>query len=272
MRRLATAAVITALAVTTGPGASAQDSAETFLESIQANAFVSLGYTYNTNTPAEGLNTFRVFDEADNTFNVDVAELVLQKPLTQAGDAGFRVDLTIGDGIPRKTKALGLDVGDADLQQAVVSYLAPVGSGLRLDFGKFVTHMGLELIEGYDGYNDNYSRSFLFNYAIPFTHTGLKAGYAFTPRLSASLMVVNGWDNVRDNNTGKSIGAQLALVPVSPLSFYLNYIGGPEQEDVTGASRHVFDVVAVLKPTKTLSFALNADYGTEEAASAVEAG
>jgi hypothetical protein len=35
--------------------------------------------------------------------------------------------------------------------------------------------MGYELIEGYDGYNDNYSRSLLFNYAIPLTHTGVKA-------------------------------------------------------------------------------------------------
>jgi len=56
-----------------------------------------------------------------------------------------------------------------------VSWNAPVGRGLRFDFGEHVTHMGYEVTEGYDGWNDNYSRSFLFGYTIPFTHTGLKA-------------------------------------------------------------------------------------------------
>ena len=32
--------------------------------------------------------------------------------------------------------------------------------------------MGYELIEGYDGYNDNYSRSLLFNYAASFMYEG----------------------------------------------------------------------------------------------------
>ena len=112
------------------------------------------------------------------------------------------------------TQSAGLRIGDnADLQQAFVSYIAPVGSGLRFDAGKFVTHMGYELIEGYDGYNDNYSRSLLFNYAIPLTHTGIKASYSPTARVSLMAMVVNGWDHALDNNASKSIGAQLVLKP-----------------------------------------------------------
>jgi len=59
--------------------------------------------------------------------------------------------------------------------------------------------MGYELIEGYDGYNDNYSRSILFGYAIPFTHTGVKASYAFSSKVAGMVEVVNGWDLLRDN-------------------------------------------------------------------------
>ena len=62
-----------------------------------------------------------------------------------------------------------------DIPQLFVSYIAPIGKGLRIDGGKFVTHMGYEVIGGYDGYNDNFSRGFIFGYGIPFTHTGLKA-------------------------------------------------------------------------------------------------
>jgi hypothetical protein len=34
--------------------------------------------------------------------------------------------------------------------------------------------MGYEVGEGPDGYNDNASHSFLFGWAIPITHTGLR--------------------------------------------------------------------------------------------------
>jgi len=247
--------------------------APSFLTDIQADAFVSFGYTYNLNRPTDRLNGYRVFDSDANTFNVDVAELVLMKQIDKVGETGFRLDLVAGGAIPQKTQSAGLSIGQsADLQQATLSYLAPVGSGLRLDFGKFVTHMGAELIEGYDGYNDNYSRSFLFNYAIPLTHTGVKASYTLGSALSAMLMVVNGWDNVRDGNSGKSVGAQLTLTPASPVTVYLNYIGGPEKTDTNGYARNVFDVVATWKALKTLTLGLNGDYGRETDASLAEPG
>ena len=244
-----------------------------FLMGIQVNTFASFGYNYNMNTPTNRLTSYRVFDSDDNTFNVDVAELVLQKTIAKAGDAGFRLDLEVGGAIPEKEQSYGLSVGrSADLQQAFLSYLAPLGSGLRLDFGKFVTHMGAEVIEGYDGYNDNYTRSFLFNYAIPFTHTGVKASYAFNGALSAMLMVANGWDNAKDNNRSKSIGGQIALVPVVPLTVCLNYLVGPEKADTNGYVRSMYDVVASWKVRRNLTVGVNGDYGTESGASLVAPG
>ena len=240
---------------------------------IQANAFASFGYSYNMNTPTSRLNSYRVFDADDNSFNVDVAELVLQKTITRAGETGFRLDLEVGSAIPEKEQSYGLSVGrSADLQQAFLSYIAPLGSGMRLDFGKFVTHMGTEVIEGYDGYNDNYTRSFLFNYAIPLTHTGVKASYAFNGSLSAMLMVVNGWDNAKDNNRSKSVGGQVMIAPVAPLTIYLNYLGGPEKADTNGHVRNTYDLIANWKVFKALSVGVNADYGVETRASLAEAG
>ena len=245
----------------------------TFFNEVTANAFVSFAYTYNTNRPTSRQNSFRTIDANENTFDVDVAELVLQRPVAKAGDAGFRIDLTVGGSLPEKTQAAGLSIGrSADLQQAMLSYIAPVGSGLRLDFGKFVSHIGYELIEGYDGYNDHYSRSFLFNYADPFTHTGVKASYALSSKVSATLMAVNGWDNVQDNNRGKSVGAQILLTPASPLAVYLNYIGGSEKTDTGGYMRNMYDVVATLKLTSSLMVGVNGAYATENGASLVVAG
>lgn len=252
--------------------ASKAAAAPNFFRDVQANAFASLGYINNLNQPQSQAIGLRYFDNRANTFSVDLAELVVQKAVANRGDAGFRLDLTAGT-FAGLTQSAGLRIGEsADLQQAFVSYIAPLGTGLRLDVGKFVTHMGYELIEGYDGYNDNYSRSLLFNYAIPLTHTGVKASYSLTPRVSVAAMVVNGWDVAIDNNKSKSIGAQLVLKPVDPLAFYVNYIGGPENEDDNSSLRHVVDLIATLTVNPVLSLGVNADFGREDGTSAVVPG
>jgi hypothetical protein len=243
-----------------------------WFDELSVNAFVSTAYEYNSNRPTSGATSFRVFDFNDNSFNLDVAELVVQIAASKPNDAGFRVDFATGNSIPQITKTQDQNATQFDLQQAFASYIVPVGSGLRFDVGKYVTHMGYELIEGYDGYNDNYSRSILFGYAIPFTHTGVKASYAFSSKVAGMVEVVNGWDLFRDNNRSKSVGAQLTLTPVTPLTVYLNFIGGPELANDNHTKRNVFDVVAILKPTSTLTLGVNGDYGKEDGTSLVTPG
>jgi hypothetical protein len=243
-----------------------------WFDEIAVNAFVSSAYEYNANRPRGGATSYRVFDFNDNSFNLDVAEAVVQIAPTKPNDAGFRVDIAAGNSIPQVSKSQDQTVAQFDLQQVFASYIAPLGSGLRFDVGKYVTHLGYEVIEGYDGYNDNYSRSILFGYAIPFTHTGLKVSYAFSSRVAAMVEVVNGWDLVRDNNRSKSVGAQLALTPVAPLSLLVNWIGGPELAGDNHTNRNVFDVVAILKPNSTLTLGVNGDYGVEDGTSRVNPG
>src|SRR5512135_1706739 len=127
-----------------GPQApSPAPAARPWYEEISVNAFLSASYSYNFNRPDSGTNQLRVFDFDDNTFKVDVAEIVLQKAVGKPGEAGFRVDVEAGSSIPRVSSSYGLLQGqDVDLQQAFVSWIAPVGSGLRLDAGKFITHFG----------------------------------------------------------------------------------------------------------------------------------
>ncbi len=254
------------------PGPPAQ-APKQWYEEITVNGFLSSSYSYNFNRPASGTNQYRVFDFDDNTIKIDVVELVLQRAVSKPGEAGFRVDAVAGGSIPRMEAASGLfrdpvtgKAEDFDIQQAFVSWMAPLGNGLRLDAGKFVTAHGYELIDGYDGYNDNATRSFLFGYAIPFTHTGLKATYAFTDKVSWMVMVANGWDNVKDNNSSKTIGTSLFLTPSSKSTISINYICGPERADSNSDLRQVLDAVAVLKPSDTLSAGLNVDWGTEKGA------
>ena len=236
-------------------------------EEIAVNGFLSATYSYNFNTPPSGKNQYRAFDFDDNMLKLDVFTLTLQKPVSKPGEAGFRVDASAGSSLPRVEAAYGLFQGqDFDLKQAFVSYIAPVGTGLRFDAGKFLTYFGYEYIESWDTPNDNATHSFGFLYGVPATHTGLKATYSFSDQLAATLMVVNGWDNARDNNSSKSVGAQIAWTPTKAVTVYGNFITGPERTGVNSDPRSTFEVTAQWKLTDATVFGLDGLYGTEKGA------
>ena len=241
-------------------------------DDLALNAFVSAGYLFNTNRPSTRVNQLRPLDFPSNSFIVNVAELVVQKAVGDPGSLGFRFDLAAGGLYPPVTVSKGDIPGNLDLQQAFASWVAPVGNGLRFDVGKFVTLLGYEVIDGYDGYNDNNSRSFLFEFAIPFTHTGVKATYAFSSNLSATVAVVNGWDATVAQTKPKSFLGQIALTPIAPLTIILNYVGGWEPVTTGNAFRQVFDAVVVLKATEHLTVGANGDFGIEQGTSTVTPG
>lgn len=272
--RLIFAAMLVGAAVSLPHFLQAQDtlkttSPEPWYQTISLKGFLSSTYSYNFNKPASRMNQYRVFDFDDNTFKIDVAELAFERIPMKAGEAGFVLHLEVGASIPRIEAGSGLfrDTSgrgqDMDIQQAFACYLFPLGSGLRIDVGKFITHHGYESIEGYDGYDDNVTRSFLFGYAIPFTHTGIRASYTFNDAIFGTVMVVNGWDNVKDNNKSKSIGAQLGITPFKSFSLIANYMGGAERTENEGDLRHLLDMVASWKALDGLTLALNVDYGAE---------
>lgn len=237
-------------------------------ERILMNGFASVSYSYNANAPDSRQNQLRVFDTDDNSVRLDVMELSLQKPATNPGDAGFCFHLAVGSSVPRVTRSSGLNIGDLDAHQLYLRYIAKVGQGLTIDLGKFATPLGYEVIEGFDGYNDNATRSLLFGYAIPFTHTGVRVAYPFSGAVTAAVMIVNGWDNAIDNNRSKSVGGQLALTPAAGLSIYTNYLYGPEQSDNNSDNRSVLDVIGIYAVSPLLTLGINGDYGTEQQAGA----
>lgn len=263
--RLALAAAVLGTAAAAHAQSTTPDPAK-----LTVNGFASAAFSYNDNKPPSELNTLRVFDFDDKEVKLDVAELVVQRTTPSAGDVGFRVDVTAGQSIPKLTTAYGLfrdtDTGepeDFDLQQAFVTWVAPVGTGLKIDFGKWVTPAGAELIEGYDGFNDHYSRSILFGYAIPFTHTGAKATYNFG-KVALTGLAVQGWDNFKDNNDAKTFGGQLALTPSPQFSAYATFLNGAEQTDNDDDKRKLVDLVGVFKPTPAVALTVNYDWAEED--------
>jgi hypothetical protein len=238
---------------------------------ITVNGFASLSFVYNTNNPAFRINQYRVFDYADVEPQLDMAQLVIQRAIDKPNQFGFRFNMIAGSAVPKVTAAYGLfrncetmKAGNFDIPEMYVSYIAPLGKGLRFDAGKFATHMGSEVIGGYDGYNDEFSRSFLFGFGVPFTNTGAKATYAFNRAISAMFLVTNGWDEFQRFNHGYSYGGQFILTPTKTTTFYFNWIHGPAlpRDDID--NRNAFEVVGSWKTTPKLNLGFDSLYAHEE--------
>lgn len=225
---------------------------------VTATGFVDSYFSLNFARPATQFNRYRNFDVGDRQFDVALAELVFQKI---AEPIGFRIDADFGSTNDLVQGGTGTTL--SFLQQAYLTAVVPLGSGLTVDAGKFVTHMGFEVIESKD--NWNYSRSFLFALAIPYYHVGLRVSYPIFANVTLTGHLCNGWNNVQDNNSSKTFGASLIAAPLPELTVIAGWIGGEEQPDSAQAgARNVVDLTVVYKPTGQLSLAANASLGRED--------
>lgn len=211
---------------------------------INIHGLVDAGYNYNLNNPGiasvsgSHVNQFRAFDTDPNSFEFRQFELRIAR--TSEHGVGFVGDLNFG----RVAEALrsgtryssGSTSGEVDPTQAYLTYTIPVGNGINLMAGKYVTLLGYEVIPTYNAINVNESRGLIFTLGMNFTNTGIRASYAFNDMLSATLGITNGWDNPSDNNSGKSVEGQIALAPLPSLSMTVSGMYGPEQ-DHSGASK-----------------------------------
>jgi hypothetical protein len=156
------------------------------------------------------------------------------------------------------------------VKEAYGSYLAPIGKGLKIDVGKWVTPMGNEVIE--TNANWNYSRGLLFYYAIPYFHLGARATYAFNSKLTATGGIFNGWNNSFIDHTGgvgQSSGltyhATLAWTPNSKWGVTTLYMAGPvvdaNSNNVVTDWKQLSDTIISFTPNSKWAFVLDGDYG-----------
>lgn len=153
------------------------------------------------------------------------------------------------------------DTGPLGIDNILQAYLTwrPV-EGLSLDFGQFGTIFGAEVAESWR--NINYSRGGLYYGFQPFWHTGLRAKYAFTDAVAVTGMLVNGVNNVVDDNNSPSAALQVSVTANENFSFAL---GGMLAFDPTGDAPDPsgFDRFVDLVATFTagdFKAILNADY------------
>jgi hypothetical protein len=212
----------------------------------------------------------RTFDIKSGELRLNLAEVELEKvPVAgrPASRLGFKVDLAAGDvqdvlyDTTRAASPGSLGPLDRPIQHASISYLAPIGSGLRLDLGKFATHIGAETIESIK--NRDFSHTYSYTYAIPFQDTGLRANYNWSSTLYTELYVLRGWNVTTDNNGRLSYGLTVGWTPSSRWSINANYLGGPERNRDDRDRRDLGDFTFTWQATPTFHAALGMDIGRD---------
>src|SRR5262245_24670602 len=144
----------------------AEEKPKTFWEENTLFAYIENSYVWNLGkTSRGGVNLLRLYD-FDEGYTFNIAEFSIKKDPSERYPFGSGLVLTAGQD-SQKNHALGIFRGDDDqfafrntpyfdLQEAYISGRVPVGNGLVLKGGKFVTLLGYEVIEAPN--NLNFSR------------------------------------------------------------------------------------------------------------------
>ncbi len=255
----------------------AEEKKPTLWDEFKLFSYIEMGGTINLHGKSKGVpgstssgdtNLLRLYDLYEGyTFNM--AEFSIKRDPNEAFPFGMGLVLTAGLDA-QKNHSIGIlrDDDDVfpfrntpkyDVQEAYVSGRIPIGNGPVLKVGKFVTLLGYEVIESP---NDlNYSRGYLFTFAIPLTTTGGLVSYTFNDWISAQAGLVLGWDRSNMDNNGPSGTGQIAVTPLKDLTTAVNFIVGPEISGDKNPIRWVIDLTANYTGLKDWTFGFNFDYG-----------
>ena len=195
-------------------------------------------YEFNSNHPPGRVNDLRAYDVLSNTISINQADVIfaLDPDVAKGRRYGVRLDLQFGQatdtlqGNPSNESRPNIY---QNIFQAYGTYVAPLGSGLNLDFGKWASSLGVE--GNYTKDQLNYTRSFYF-YFLPFYHEGVRASYHINDKLAVNYWVVNGTNQSEPTNGFKDELFGFVYTPTKSFTWTSNYYLGQEHADSAPAT------------------------------------
>jgi len=256
---------------------------------ISISGFAEGGYWYDTGNPRLGSDypTNVAFPgNFSNRGQLDQLDVMIQKTLdtTKSWDWGIQFESGYGtddalihsNGLPivgsSRVGALGIKytpTNQYDIVQANWSFLVPLGSGLTIKMGKFVTLMGYEYIN--PTLNPFYTHSYAFSFGVPLTQTGVLGSYDFAKLVNGNDLTVTagitrGWNQSTNDNNGEPdfLGSvSTALDSAGKLGLTFNVSEGPQTAHDNHDYWTVLEAEPSYKVSDELTVALDAVYGDD---------
>jgi len=243
---------------------------------IGISGYLDTGWTLSTNHPSNPANiSGRYFDKDQNKIEFNDFNLTLDKPEKDWG-VGFHLSGDFGrtGELLREATLWGRTFHkepSAELRESYITTTIPIGEGIGIKGGLFVTPLGTEILPNAGSYNDNISRSFLFNYGIPIRHLGTMFSYPASKMVGLSAGIVTGWDDPRDNNHTPAFLGGVTVTPNDKITIASNIIAGEEPINFSSPSakntaRVTWSTVGTYKPIDPLGLSLEYTYGHQRSA------
>ncbi len=243
---------------------------ETALAGFKLTGFAVGSYAYSGHSVGGTTIVGRLYDRQQNTFTLNALALVLDKSYDPAKfSAGFHTEVLVGqDASVIQSTGFFSSTTPADVPHLYVTLNVPTasGNGLQFKVGRIPTLLGLEVIETYA--NPNWSEGNQFIYVENFTATGVSVETKFNDHVDAQLRVINGWDQVVDNNTHKSLMGRVGIYPDALTSLGIVGFWGPEEPTNNTANRYGVEALLWRKLGNAQVW-IQGDYGQEQANAAL---
>ncbi len=245
---------------------------------FKISGWIDSGITFNPDSPQSNQNFGRLFDDRADEPLLNQVVINFERTLVpQPGqfDWGFKLQFMYGSDA-RFIHSLGLfdrtanETLQPDLVEAYLNLHLPVitEGGLDLKLGKFVTLEGAETIDPRN--NFFYSHTYIFNFGIPFNHTGALATFHASKLLDLYAGITRGVNaSVDDNNDSPAFhgGVGLNLLEGKLSALATTHIG-PETPSDNRHNRYLNDLTITAKPTKNFTSITDLNYIYDEAADA----
>lgn len=255
-------------------------------DSVKFSGYVEGGGLANPGRDKDpnNLNWGHLFTDKNDTVQLNQLSLTLERPIDskKSYDAGFKFQGMYGSDA-RYTHFLGeldrvtSDKEQFDIVEAFLQFHTPwlTEGGTDIKVGQYVTLEGAEVIDPRG--NFFYSHTYIFNFGIPFKHTGVLA----TTHVNSMLDVYYGVDtgvnttfgDRGDNNDAVAFHGGIGLNLMNgDLTVLATTHIGPENANgnanspptpVTGANtelRYLNDITAIWKASKQLTFTVDLNY------------
>ncbi|MEI6351718.1 MAG: porin [Verrucomicrobiota bacterium] len=241
--------------------------------------WVEGGFAGNFESPRDNQNFGRLFDDRANEPLLNQAVITLERtldPKATGFDWGFKVQGLFGSDA-RFIHSLGIfddtmksSLYQPDLVEAYLNFHFPVltEGGIDMKLGKFVTLEGAETIDPRT--NVFYSHSYIFNFGIPFNHTGALATIHANKTVDLMFGITRGVNtSVDDNNSSMAFHGGFGLTFCDGKLVILGSAHiGPETPHDNTHWRYLSDITATWKITDKLTAITDLNYIHDDLADA----
>jgi hypothetical protein len=202
----ATAQTATDQAPAAAAPAAAPSTAMDLGNGISMSGHVEVGTSINPDSPTNNTNFGQTFTDRDNTFRMNQLMLNVERDLDPKNadyQWGFkftgmygtdsRVTHFMNEFDRATTGPYQFDIVELDAQAHIPTF----GGGTDVKFGQYPTPLGAEVIDATG--NTFYSHSYIFNFGLPFKHTGVLTTTHVNDMIDAWL----GLDTGNDDSIGQ---------------------------------------------------------------------